>query len=232
MTHRALSLSTAALLTALSAAPQASAEPHAGRAAVDSQASRQVFDILREGKTVGSHELERRMDGELIRVAVTSQIEVRFLALTLYRLAYRAQETWDRQGLRSLRVSLDDDGERRDLHGQRQGDVFEWVSGEQRYQHPMPVFPTNHWNPAVLQQDQVLNTLTGEINRVEIAEVSREPFALPSTATPATRYRYSGDLQLESWYDDHGRWLGMRFRSDDGSLIEYRCRDCAHGLEM
>ena len=199
---------------------------------VDGEVWRQQFDILREGKPVGFHKVVREVDDALINVTVTSRIEVRFLTLTLYRFEYDAQETWDELGLRTLRVVLDDDGDTREFEGRRRDDVFEWVSDGVRYRHPMPVFPTNHWNPAVLEQDKVLNTLTGEMDQVEIMAVGREAFLLAARTTQATRYRYSGQLELESWYDDWGQWVGMRFETEDGSTIEYRCRDCRPGIMM
>ena len=42
----------------------------------------------------------------------------------------------------------------------------------------------------------------------------------------ATRYAYSGDLKADVWYDDAGRWVKLRFRGRDGSVIEYVCRRC------
>jgi hypothetical protein len=119
---------------------------------------------------------------------------------------------------------VDDDGKRLEMDGYRTGDRFRWsVNDGDPRSHEMPVFPTNHWNPAVLSQDRVLNTLTGRINRVSI-----EPHGDDETASDGdvNRYRYGGELELESWYDDSGRWLGMSFEGRDGSLIEYRCGNC------
>ena len=42
----------------------------------------------------------------------------------------------------------------------------------------------------------------------------------------ATLYRYTGDLDTEVWYDDEGRWVRMRFKAKDGSVITYQCEVC------
>jgi len=73
-----------------------------------------------------------------------------------------------------------------------------------------------------LRQRHVLNTLTGRIDRVEIRPLARDAGPSPD----ADAYRYDGDLRLVSWYSDDGCWLGMRFEGQDGSTIEYRCRNC------
>jgi len=41
-----------------------------------------------------------------------------------------------------------------------------------------------------------------------------------SAEVPATRYRLTGALPKDIWYDDQGRWLKSRFRGRDGSTVE------------
>jgi hypothetical protein len=45
-------------------------------------------------------------------------------------------------------------------------------------------------------------------------------------------YRYSGELELDAWYSEAGRWLGMRFKGRDGSTIEYFCRNCTEARSL
>jgi hypothetical protein len=154
------------------------------------------------------------------------------LGIPLYRFSYDAEELWDEQGLKQLTASVDDDGESLYLKGRRSGASFEWSTNNGQYTHPLPVFPTNHWNNAVLNQSYVLNTLTGKLNKVDILNKGQEILSLPSATLPATRYSYSGELELDSWYDDQDRWIAMRFKAKDGSYIEYLCRDCSRGAMM
>jgi len=185
------------------------------------------YDILRDGRTVGSHSVRIQSDDEHTRVTSRSSIEIGWLGLTLYRFEYEAEEVWDGQGLRRLVSRVDDDGERLEIAGNRHGDRFQWaVNDAEPVNHAMPVFPTNHWNAGVLSQSQVLNTLTGGINSVSIQP---QPEVRPVSDLPqgeTRQYRYDGELQLDAWYDERGHWLGMRFEGRDGSTIEYRCRNC------
>lgn len=86
--------------------------------------------------------------------------------------------------------------------------------------------PTNHWHPIILEQQRVLNTLTGKVNDITVQRVGEDALTLDSATVAATRYRFDGELRLHSWYDDDGRWLAMDFEARDGSIIEYRCRNC------
>ena len=90
----------------------------------------------------------------------------------------------------------------------------------------MPLFPTNHWNANVVNERVVLNTLTGELNRVEIISRGVETLKSRHGEIKGQRYSYTGDLDTEVWYDQKGRWVGMEFKGKDGSIITYVCQQC------
>ena len=180
------------------------------------------YDILRNGIPIGDHQVVLQRDGEHLRASCRSRMDIRFFGFTVYRFRYDAEEVWDDAGLRTLSVRLDDDGEQSDIEGRREGERFRWtVDGEVNREEAMPVFPTNHWNPDIVAQDRVLNTLTGNMNRVSV-----QPSATPSDYGEAREFSFEGELRLVTRYDPVGTWLGMMFEGRDGSTIEYRCRNC------
>jgi len=193
------------------------------------------FDILRNGSPVGQHELRiLRLDDET-RVLALSNIRVTFLGFTVYRMRYHSEEVWDVEGLKVLTVDVDDDGQSSRIDGQRRGGQFHWSSADGREaSEPLPVYPSNHWNPSVIGASSVLNTLTGQSNRIAVSTAPGEKILpLPDASdSSATAYQYRGELNLYSWYDRQGRWLGMRFKGRDGSNIEYVCRNCADSTTM
>ena len=185
------------------------------------------YDILREGVPVGSHVIEVEYHDALTRVVSRSLIEIGFLGFTFYRFQYESIEKWDDQGLQQLSVRVDDDGQRLEIDGRRNGDRFSWsTNNADSKSHEMPVFPTNHWNPSVLKQEKVLNTLTGSMNRVYIRPHEEEFLVFGRVTGEIEQFRYDGELRLDAWYDSSGRWMGMRFKGKDGSTIEYICRSC------
>ena len=193
------------------------------------------FDILRNGSPVGQHELRISRLGDETRVLALSNIRVTLLGFTLYRMRYRSEEVWDGQGLKVLAVDVDDDGQSSRIDGQRRGSHFHWMTADgSETSEPLPVYPSNHWNPSVIRASSVLNTLTGQSNRIEVTAAPGEKrLPLPDAAnSSATAYQYRGELNLYSWYDRQGRWLGMRFKGRDGSNIEYVCRNCADATTM
>ena len=67
----------------------------------------------------------------------------------------------------------------------------------------------------------LLNTQYGALSRIEVTTVGRESLTAKSGARETTRYHVTGDLQMDQWFDDNGRWIKATFRAPDGSTVEY-----------
>ena len=181
------------------------------------------FVVLRNGREVGHYRTEFDYRGRQLRVASTMELQVRWL-LWRYRYSYRADEYWRDDQLQGLRAEIDDDGEITRFEFERRGQSLIDQQGEQL---PLPVLASHHYNIAVLQQGQVLNTLTGRLNRFEVDDLGMEVLALVDGELQARRYRYRGELHdTEVWYDNDGRWVGLRFNDPRGAQLEFRCRSC------
>jgi len=184
------------------------------------------FDVYREGDKVGFHRVGlNEADGSLV-VRSTFEMKIDFLFFTAFRYHYRSEARWRQGLLNSLKATVDDDGRLFTLDSRRIGERMTITSPNGSYTANVPLFPTNHWNAAVLGEKRVLNTLTGRINNVLIVPTVREAVVTERGRVSATRYTYTGDLDTEVWYDDAGRWVKMRFKGRDGSKIEYVCRRC------
>jgi len=184
------------------------------------------FDVYRKGDRVGHHRVRfDRGDGGLI---ATSELELRIdvLFLPVFRYAYRSVEIWREGTLKQLTVDLNDNGSSMSIEAGRGANGLTVRTGPISYVTPGQIFPTNHWNSAVVFEQRVLNTLTGRVNEVRIEPRGREHVETERGSVAAKRYEYTGDLSTDVWYDDCGRWVKMRFAGRDGSTIEYVCRRC------
>ena len=121
---------------------------------------------------------------------------------------------------------VDDDGVQSRILATRAESTMRIEHAGGRFETAAPLFPTNHWNPRVLGERRVLNTLNGYVNEVRIVPRGRETVPTERGLVPATRYAYTGDLDNEIWYDDVGRWVKMRFAAKGGSVIDYECIKC------
>lgn len=191
------------------------------------------FSVWRQDSRIGSHTVQFRRDGGLIDVQIDFNARVKFLGITAYRFDYASSSAWDGGKLLSLNASVNEDGKQAMVTARRFGEevVVDGTAGLRRVDGVL--FPSNHWHPGVLGQTQVLNTLTGRLDRVSISYRGKERVDTAHGYVMADRYLYAGDLHdVDVWYDAAGRWVKLRFLTEGGDRIEYRCEKCraAEGL--
>ncbi len=187
-----------------------------------------AFDVMRDGQRVGHHVSTFSGGGNRIVAVHRFELEIRFFIFT-YDYLYESVGTWQDGELIELVAQTDDNGDTSSVTMMRSGDAITISGPEGLLRTTPPLYPTNHWHAGVLTQPRVLNTITGAINAVRIEKREREAVETELGPVVATRYAYTGDLQTEVWYDDAGRWVKMRFKGRDGTMIDYVCRRCQGG---
>jgi hypothetical protein len=198
------------------------------------------YAIYRGGHVIGQHTISFDHKGPLQVVTIDCDIDVRALGVSAYRYVHRGREEWNGDELRSMRASTDDNGQRFTVAAEHRGGslVVERTApakpptaalSDQGYRGPdvsreaMPagLMPTSQWNFRQVQQTSLLNTQHGTVVQVQVTPAGRDTVRTASGSISATRYRYTGDLRMEQWFDDRGRWVKGTFSAFDGSTIEY-----------
>ena len=198
------------------------------------------FTVYRNGEPIGSHVLSFQHEGDKRVVATAIDFSVKVLGVTAYRYTHRGNEVWSGGTLQSLDARTDDNGKQYTVNARRQGGplvvvressdtVVKTMFNDQGLQKPEPVretlpasvMPSTHWNINQVKQSSLLNTQYGTISRTQITPVGREKVKTSSATLEATHYSYSGDITLDQWFDDRGRWVKAAFKAFDGSTIEY-----------
>ncbi|MGR8946928.1 MAG: DUF6134 family protein [Gammaproteobacteria bacterium] len=185
-----------------------------------------AFDVLRNGKLVGEHVTRFENNEAELRVESRMTLDIKVLFLTVYEFEYRSKATWCGSGLQSLEASTNRNGEETIVGAVVNGQGVEIFSDAGKYSAPAEILTTDHWNPAVLERKEVLNTITGRVNKVEIGACQIGTKSVEQAAPGAQCYEYRGELNTRVWYDKVGRWRGLEFEGDDGSTITYVCRAC------
>ena len=184
------------------------------------------FDVFRKGTKVGYHNVTFSGSPSNFWVTTRFDLEIKVLFFRAYAFKYFSKANWKDGVLSQINVVVDDDGEPFLLEGVRETEEIMIKSTKSNYRAQLPLFPTNHWNAGVLNQKVVLNTLTGELNQVEIIAKGIETLSSEHGEIKGQRYSYTGDLDTDVWYDEMGRWVGMEFKGRDGSSIKYVCKLC------
>lgn len=199
------------------------------------------FTIYRNGQEVGSHTLSFH-NGDVHRtITIAVNIAVKSLSVIAYRYSHTSKEMWKRDALQELEARTDDNGRMFSVRAQRdaRGLAVERVTPPQtasatvadqglqapeisRELLPATILPTSNWNSVQVRQSVLLNTQYGTRSHVKIVPIGREPVKTASgLIVEAMRYQYTGDLRMDQWFDDRGRWVKASFKAFDGSTIEY-----------
>ncbi|MEM7258836.1 MAG: DUF6134 family protein, partial [Pseudomonadota bacterium] len=177
-----------------------------------------TYTIFRKGKPIGTHKVDIAVADKRLTVDVTSKIRVTVLKIPVFSFDYRATEQWQDNTLLSVESEVQENDKNTIVSMTTQGDQTTLSTGKEKLTTDRLDYTSNHWNPSVLGSRRVFNTLTGQASDVSIALIDEQSEV---NGVAATRYRYSGDIEAEVWYDRQGRWVKLQFKGEDGSKIEY-----------
>lgn len=198
------------------------------------------FAAVRNGQTIGHHTLTFQKNGTELKVSTAIDLAVKVLGVTAYRYMHRAEEVWSGDTFQSLTAQTDDDGKKYAIRIRRDGaalavesnarsNVLSPATADRGLQRddavrttlPGQLLPSTHWNARQVRQAALVNTQTGSEARVRVSVLGREKIRTANASIDATRHRYTGDLVMDQWFDDAGRWVKTSFTASDGSTIEY-----------
>ena len=180
------------------------------------------FRVYLDNSEIGYHRFE--LVGEQGRQRVTTEAEfrVRFLFLTAYRYEHSNEETWEDNCLREIDSQTDDNGRQFAVRGLHQDDRFALLSARESLQVPGCVKTFAYWNPAILEEDQLMNSQTGELLPVTVEKVARERLDVRGEPVSAVRYRLlARNLELDLWYSDDDEWLALESTLKGGRKLRY-----------
>ena len=198
------------------------------------------FAVYRNGQQIGSHTLAFQGTGQQRAVTTSIDFAVKALGLTVYRYSHRGNEVWNGSMLQSIDTKTDDNGKQFTMRARHDGSrlaverkggdmAFGTSANDQGFQRngtavetlPSTLLPSTHWNLDQVKQSTLLNTQYGTPSKVQITKLGRETIKTSSRSIEATHYRYTGDISMDQWFDDRGRWVKAAFKAFDGSEIEY-----------
>ena len=179
------------------------------------------FRVLLDGKEVGWHRYVVRGDGASIEVESRAQFDVRFLMLNAYSYRHTARERWRGACLDELESRTETNGRVEKVAAVASDDavVVAGPSGDARL--PGCVMSFAYWDPRILRATRLLNSQTGELLPVSVAEQGTERVNVAGRTVAATRHRLSApDLQIDLWYAD-GRWVALEAPTPGGRTLRY-----------
>jgi hypothetical protein len=195
-----------------------------GSMAVESSGKRTLeFDVLLEGKPVGSHRYEFRSTGPDSReVLSVAEFKVRFLFFTAYSYEHRAEERWEDGCLAGIDARTNSDGKKTEVSGERTGDGFVVRTDDERKTLSGCVMTFAYWNPEFLDQPRLLNPQTGEYLDVEVQKLEAATTTLSGETVRTNRYRITArDMDITVFYSPDDEWLALESTVKGGRILRY-----------
>jgi hypothetical protein len=185
-----------------------------------------VFQVWRSGSEIGQHRVTFARDGDTLTVRSIFDIAIKLLGITVYRYKYQSDEVWHSNTLAALTSTVDDNGTQHSVKAAAQDGKITITGPAAHETVAEPILPSTHWNAQVIDASRVINTLNGKVNDIRLVPQGQESVPVGGGQADAAHYRYSGDIQAESWYDSAGHWVKLRFPGTDGKTIDYVCVRC------
>jgi hypothetical protein len=179
------------------------------------------FTVYRDGDEVGSHEIVFRQSGNQTEVDVVTDIVVTVAFVPVYRFEQEAHEIWKDGQLVSLVSQTNDDGTAHQLEVHEDGASLDVIGDGVTSQAEKSIIPASLWNPEIVQQSMILNSLSGGELAVQVAYVGEEAVAVKGNQVQARHYSMTGQFERELWYDNDGVLVRVEFKGKDGSDIQY-----------
>lgn len=179
-----------------------------------------VFDVLRDEKSIGTHQLTMSHDGTTTEVLVEVLLEVGIGPIVLYRYEQSNREVWRDGDFVSFQSETNNDGDDWRVNAIADEDGIAVSVNDQPSQTIPAMVATTYWNKATVDQSLLVGTQEGKPLAVEITRVGVQQIVAEGKQIDATLYQMRGDLELDIWYDSSDRWVKMAFEFN-GSTFDY-----------
>ncbi|MFC4307849.1 DUF6134 family protein [Steroidobacter flavus] len=183
------------------------------------------FRVFLDQKEIGTHRfdlVERDGGRELTSEA---RMAVKLLFVTAYTYDHHDVEHWNGDCVTKLSSTTDDNGEKHRVDVQRRDGetVVQTLEGTQRLSECVLTFA--YWNPAMLQQTELLNSQDGEWVKVKITDAGVDAIDVRGVKTPARRYELRSEkLSIDLWYSEKQEWLALESRTKRGQKLIYKLK--------
>jgi hypothetical protein len=181
------------------------------------------FEITRNGEPIGTHVIEVNRRGNEFFVSVVTDLTVKVLFLTAYRLQIAANERWANGRLLALNSTSNNNGTRHVVSAAARGSRLEvTVDGKDSIFVDPNVMPNSFWNAEFLKRPIMLDAQDGQVMPVSVRDVGEEDLTINASVIKARHYTVTSRYSQDLWYDDQARLVQAQLVARDGSVIMYR----------
>ena len=180
-----------------------------------------AFDIVRNGKAIGTHTYRFSTDGERTEVRIRTDIDFRLLFIPVYRFEHDSREVWENGHLAELESTTNENGTPVKLRVTREDDTLMVVAEDGTLHVDREVIPASLWNRLVLDRNRLLMTTSGNVKSTQVQYVGEDTIEVRGEKRQTRHFRLTGEFNRELWYDSEDVLVRVRFEASDGSTVQY-----------
>jgi hypothetical protein len=181
------------------------------------------FEARRSGRRIGEQQTSFEGRGAGLVVRTVADFAVKLGPVTLYRYRHEAIERWDGDRLAGLDARTNQNGRMLHVSAESEaGGVRILAASGDATRAPPTAAPFSHWNREFARRP-LFNPQDGRLLRQTASAAQPALVRLADgSSISGVCVRFSGDAEIEDYYDQDGVWAGLVGKLKDGSALEYR----------
>jgi len=179
------------------------------------------FAIVRNGEQIGTHTMEITRAGPETSVKILTDLNVKVLFITAYRLQHKATERWVQGRLVALSSNTDNNGTLHTVSVTETPAGVEVRADGKAAKADRNLMPGSLWNQELLSRSVMLDAQDGAILPLEVVDHGQKQITVKSRTVKAHHYTLKSKMSQDVWYDEQQRLVQVRIIGSDGSIITY-----------
>jgi hypothetical protein len=180
------------------------------------------YAIMRNGDQIGTHTVEINRGPKETSVVMSTELAVKVMFVTAYRLQYTTSERWVGGKLVALNSESDDNGTKHKVSAALKASGLEVEADGKTSTVDKNIIPATLWNPEVVKRTQVLDPKDGEVVPITVTDQGPEELTIDGRTVKTRHYVLKIKHAQDIWYDQHGRLVQSSLVAPDGSVILYK----------
>lgn len=156
-------------------------------------------------------------------VEIDADFNVKFLFFNAYTYQHTNTEFWQGDCLVGLSSQTNDNGKNLEVEASTEDQQFVVKTKQDTNTFAACPMSFAYWNPALLEEDALVNAQTGKLEPVKVTELDSEQITVAGETLQANRYALELDEQtIQLWYaaDDY-RWLALETPAKGDRTLRY-----------
>ena len=180
------------------------------------------FAIVRNGEQIGTHVVEISRAGQETSVKIATDLDVKVLFVTAYRLQHRATEKWVDGRLVAMSSNTDNNGTRHRVSVSETAAGIEIHADGKSSKADSSLVPGSLWNLELLHRKVMLDAQDGQILPLSVVDHGQQQVTVKSHVLKAHHYTLKSKWTQDVWYDDQDRLVKASLIASDGSEVLYQ----------